>query len=99
MKKGKDKISLETYQWMAKIVRIGNRSVRQAQEENHRLGLPDIYSRNGKIIYEMPDGEIIVKDSAKNENEKSSVKLSEMARNARKEIAEGKAEPMDYDKL
>ncbi len=62
MKNGKDKISVETYQWMAEIVRIGNRAVRQAQEENHRLGLPNIYSRNGKIIYEMPNGEIIVKE-------------------------------------
>ncbi|MGI8788100.1 MAG: hypothetical protein ACR2HG_10105 [Pyrinomonadaceae bacterium] len=66
MKNGEGKISSETYQWMAKIVRIGNRAVRQAQKENHRLGLPNIYWRNGKIIYEMPNGEIIVKDSSKN---------------------------------
>lgn len=72
MKEGKDKISLATYEWMAEIVRIGNRAVRQAQEENHRLGLPNIYSRNGKIIYEMPDGEIIVKKDVQNdENRKS----------------------------
>ena len=31
--------------------------------------------------------------------EKTSSKLSESARNARKEIAEGKAQPMDFDKL
>lgn len=61
MKNGKDKISRETYEQMAEIVRIGNRGVREAQEENHRLGLPNIYSRNGKIIYEMPNGEIIIK--------------------------------------
>ena len=30
---------------------------------------------------------------------KTSAKLSEMARNARKEISEGKAEPMDFEKL
>ncbi|MCA1623283.1 MAG: hypothetical protein LC768_02495 [Acidobacteria bacterium] len=35
-----------------------------------------------------------------NENfNKNSGKLSEMARNARKEIAEGKAEAMDFEKL
>ncbi len=39
MKNGKNKISSKTYQQMAKIVRIGNRAVRGAQEENHRLGL------------------------------------------------------------
>ena len=49
------------------IWRIGNRAVREAQAENHRLGLPNIYSRNGKIIYEMPDGEIIVKENRNKE--------------------------------
>jgi len=65
MKNGKSKISAETYKKMAEFVRIGNRAVRQAQAENHRLGLPNIYSRDGKIIYEMPDGEIIVKGNNK----------------------------------
>ncbi len=97
--KQKTKLKSETYERLLEFERIGNRAVRRAQEENHRLGLPNIYSRNGKIIYEMPDGEIIVKDSAKNENDKSSAKLLEMAQNAQKKIAEGKAEPMDYDKL
>jgi hypothetical protein len=63
MKNGKSKISAKTYKRMAEFVRIGNRAVREAQAENHRLGLPNIYSRNGKIIYEMPDGEIIVKEN------------------------------------
>ncbi len=63
MKNGENKISRETYERMAEFVRIGNRAVREAQAENHRLGLPNIYSRNGKIIYEMPDGEIIVKEN------------------------------------
>lgn len=65
MKKGKSRLSAETYKKMAEFVRIGNRAVREAQAENHRLGLPNIYSRNGKIIYEMPDGEIIVKENNK----------------------------------
>lgn len=67
MKNGKGNISSETYQRMAEFVRISNHAVRQAQEEeNYRLGLPNIYSRNGKIIYEMPDGEIIVKEIREN---------------------------------
>ena len=64
MKNGKDKISAETYERMSEFVCIGNRGVREAQAENHRLGLPNIYSLSGKIIYEMPDGEIIVKDNS-----------------------------------
>jgi len=68
----KPDLSRETYEQMMEVIRIGNRAVRQAQEENHRLGLPNIYSRNGKIIYEMPDGEIIVKENSQDdENRKS----------------------------
>jgi len=64
--KQKTKLKLETYERLLEFERIGNRAVRQAQEENHRLGLPNIYSRNGKIIYEMPNGEIVVKEISEN---------------------------------
>ena len=67
--KKENKLKSETYKWLEEITRIGNRAVREAQKENHRLGLPNIYSRNGKIIYEMPDGEIIVKEIKQNEKE------------------------------
>ena len=60
--KQKTKLKTDTYEKALEFQRIGNRAARQAQEENHSLGLPNIYSRNGKIIYEMPDGEIIVKE-------------------------------------
>ncbi|MDQ3063482.1 MAG: hypothetical protein M3R14_11585 [Acidobacteriota bacterium] len=63
----KPNLSRETYEQTMEIIRIGNRAVRQAQEENHRLGLPNIYSRNGKIIYEMPNGEIVVKEISENQ--------------------------------
>ena len=65
--KQKTKLKPETYERLLEFERIGNRAVRQAQEENHRLGLPNIYSRNGKIIYEMPNGEIVVKEISENQ--------------------------------
>lgn len=65
----KPKLSRETYEQMMEVIRIGNAAVREAQAENHRLGLPNIYSLGGKIIYEMPDGEIIVKKSSENDSE------------------------------
>lgn len=76
MKNGKSKITSETYRRAADIVRIGNRAVRQAREENRRFGLPNIYSRDGVIIYEMPDGEIVVKNSAKDKCADSESKTS-----------------------
>jgi len=59
-------LKLKSSERSLEFERIGNRAARQAQEENHRLGLPNIYSRNGKIIYEMPDGKIIVKEIPEN---------------------------------
>jgi hypothetical protein len=56
-----NKIDIETYEKALNIQRIGNLAVHKAQAENRRLGLPNVYSRNGKIIFEMPNGEIIVK--------------------------------------
>jgi hypothetical protein len=55
------RIDIETYEKALDFQRIGNLAVRKAQAENHRLGLPNVYSRNGQIIFEMPDGEIVVK--------------------------------------
>ncbi len=39
-----------------RLLKIGNRAVRKAQAENRRLGLPNVYARNGKIWFELPDG-------------------------------------------
>ncbi len=41
-----------------KITRIGNRAVKKAQEENRRKGIPNVYSINGKIVFELPNGQI-----------------------------------------
>ncbi len=67
--KQKATLKVGTYEKALEYQRIGNRAARQAQEENHRLGLPNIYSHNGRIIYEMPDGEIIVKKIPENGSE------------------------------
>ena len=50
-------ISLETYEKIQELIRIGNRAVRAAQEENRRLGIPNVYSINGILYYELPNGE------------------------------------------
>ena len=40
------------------ITRIGNRAVKKAQAENRRKGIPNVYSINGKIVFELPDGQL-----------------------------------------
>ena len=53
-----DEVSLETMRMSLEFGRIGNRAVRKAQERNRRLGIPNVYSIHGKIVYELPDGTI-----------------------------------------
>lgn len=43
-------ISAERYERFAKYLRIGNSSVKKAQEENCKLGIPNCYSINGVIV-------------------------------------------------
>lgn len=40
------------------IRKIGNYAVRKAQAENHAKGLPNVYSKNGVIYWQLPDGTI-----------------------------------------
>ena len=41
-----------------KVTRIGNLAVHAAQEENRRKGIANVYSLNGKIVWQLPDGRI-----------------------------------------
>ena len=51
-------VDMETYEKMDQLIRIGNRAVRKAQEESRQLGVPNVYSINGIIYYELPNGEL-----------------------------------------
>lgn len=55
-------LDIETYRLGIELQRIGNRAVRAAQEESRRLGVPNVYSRNGKLYFELPNGEITQKN-------------------------------------
>ena len=46
-------------------LKIGNRAVKKAQEENRKKGLPNVYSKNKKLYFELPDGTITMKDPMK----------------------------------
>jgi hypothetical protein len=54
----KPAISPEVLEKGKELVRIGERAVQEAQEENRRLGIPNVYSINGIIYYELPSGEL-----------------------------------------
>ena len=59
----KDRVlDIELYRQAFEIQRIGNRAVRKAQEESRRLGVPNVYSINGILHYELPNGELTTVD-------------------------------------
>ncbi len=51
-------IGLDTYRRADEVIRIGKWAVRRAQEESRRLGVPNVYSINGVLYYELPNGEL-----------------------------------------
>lgn len=44
------------------IQAIGNNAVREAQKRSLENGVPNVYSKNGVIYYQLPDGTITMDD-------------------------------------
>ena len=51
-------LSAEFHQETRELLRICKAGVRDAQAESRRLGVPNVYSINGIIYYELPSGEL-----------------------------------------
>jgi hypothetical protein len=54
--------NLDTSRKFDEIRRIGNRAVHKAQADNHAKGLPNVYSKNGVIYWQLPDGTITMEN-------------------------------------
>ena len=50
------------YKRTLEFLRIGNRAVKRAQEENRKKGIPNVYDFNGHLYYELPNGELTKED-------------------------------------
>jgi hypothetical protein len=48
----------ESFRVAAKLSRVARNATRDAVEENRRLGVPSAFSVNGRIYYELPNGEL-----------------------------------------
>ena len=57
-----DILDVATYARVDEWMRIGNAAVAKAQEESRRLGVPNVYSINGRLYYELPNGELSLND-------------------------------------
>ena len=67
----KERLNIETYEAAIEFQCIGSRAVKKAQAENRKKGIPNAYSLNGRIIYELPNGEITTEDPFEKLEEKS----------------------------
>lgn len=57
--------SLEIYQKGFEIEDIGNRAINDAINQNKEMGIPTVFSINGHIVYELPEGKIQTKSPFK----------------------------------
>lgn len=48
----------DIYRVGSEIQEIGNRAIKNVIRENRELGIPLVFSKNGTIYYELPNGEI-----------------------------------------
>ncbi len=55
-------LSPEIYREHVEFTRIGNDAVQAAREENRKLGIPNVFSVNGRLCWELPNGEITFED-------------------------------------
>jgi hypothetical protein len=62
----KPKLTAETYARIDELVRLGGIAVAEAQDDSRRLGVPNVYSINGRIYYETPAGELSAIDPYSN---------------------------------
>ncbi|MCO6043507.1 hypothetical protein NG895_06270 [Aeoliella sp. ICT_H6.2] len=59
---GNSTLSAETYAKVDEFMRIARSAVAKAQERCRQRGVPNVYSINGRIYYELPNGELSLED-------------------------------------
>lgn len=50
-------LTIDAYQRADELMRVCRSAVRKAQAESRRLGVANVYSFNGKLYYELPNGD------------------------------------------
>lgn len=48
----------ELYKLSTLAKKAGTKAAHETQEENKKLGIPNVYSLHGKVYFELPDGTI-----------------------------------------
>ena len=59
---------IDIYQEAFEIQQIGNEAVERVIKENKEKGIPIVFSKDGVIYYELPNGEITTKSPFEEKN-------------------------------
>ena len=62
-------------EWDAKLLAMANRAVHNAQDENRRLGIPNVYELNGTLVWQMPDGSITTTNPLNRDGQSSTLSV------------------------
>lgn len=65
-----NEVKLKNLLQVQEYLRIGNRAVKKAQENNRKNGIPNVYDFNGHLYYELPNGELTITDPLLNKNQR-----------------------------
>ena len=57
-----------------KVLKAAYKAARKAQQENQQAGIPNVYSINGKIVWQLPDGTVTMQDPDKSDDVKTTAK-------------------------
>jgi hypothetical protein len=49
-------LTKENYESFLKMTNIFQRAVKNAQKRHREMGIPNAFSKNGQIVWELPDG-------------------------------------------
>jgi len=52
----------KSYDRLLEMTRIFQRAIKQVQKNHKEKGLPNVYFKNGRIIWELPDGSYVTKN-------------------------------------
>lgn len=55
----REKEKLELLEFGVELKRTANKAIEKVRQENKRMGIPLVYSKNDIIYYEMPNGKIV----------------------------------------
>ncbi|MDO9578807.1 MAG: hypothetical protein Q7J16_13070 [Candidatus Cloacimonadales bacterium] len=52
-------LKITSYELLLEMTKIFQRAVKRVQKSHKENGLPNVYSKNGEIVWELPDGSYV----------------------------------------